>query len=353
MERNMKLCNPINNEVWHAMQIEHIVSLGEASTLNHNFPLYPPSHEPSSTLRYHAGKFRRMLDGRPRQIPQEDLRSLFHQHARLIPIENWFKPAPDYLHSNIVGDVSKGLVDLVNYEYIGTHRINVEAGRHMTSISITNVPLVYQEEILPYIQQLAEEAFSNCIGTKLHEGGEWGDKKSFGILGRGGLTSDTIGLSADARELLANFINKCESYLKSNKDTEEFMQKIASCNNSLAQHVDKEQQHEKDDESKGWRAKYHPAMRLMHLSKNCYEPMSRSESATSPTIGIWCEKRPYHAKHAYLIFPNVTRDTAKPVVVKLRHGTVVCWDSAKIWSSTSIPVLSGDNELYGVTFTST
>jgi hypothetical protein len=70
----------------------------------------------------------------------------------------------------------------------------------------------------------------------------------------------------------------------------------------------------------------------------------------SRSTAFWVEEEPGGAKNWWFIFPDVSIDGSKGVVIKLFHGIGISWDGSKIKHCSSITDTGDNNNVYGCMF---
>jgi hypothetical protein len=73
-------------------------------------------------------------------------------------------------------------------------------------------------------------------------------------------------------------------------------------------------------------------------------------SDQSQTFVIWAEKRKGVAENWFLVFPNMSINGSKGVVIRLHHGIAISWDAKKLRHCSSIADTGEDNSVYGCGF---
>lgn len=95
-----------------------------------------------------------------------------------------------------------------------------------------------------------------------------------------------------------------------------------------------------------------PGSRMM-VSVNLANSPHYDNGDTSKSVAIWVEEKPGQSKNWFFVFPNMSFQGSKGIVVKLMHGLVISWDGREIYHCTSKTQVGEGNNTYGCLWSST
>jgi hypothetical protein len=89
---------------------------------------------------------------------------------------------------------------------------------------------------------------------------------------------------------------------------------------------------------------------VIMISRNLGNSGHFDSADASRSTAFWVEEEPGGAKNWWFIFPDVSIDGSKGVVIKLFHGIGISWDGSKIKHCSSITDTGDNNNVYGCMF---
>jgi hypothetical protein len=95
-----------------------------------------------------------------------------------------------------------------------------------------------------------------------------------------------------------------------------------------------------------------PGSRMM-ISVNLANSPHYDCGDTSDSVALWVEEKPGQSKNWYFVFPNMSHQGSKGVVVRLLHGLVISWDGRCLFHCTSKTNPGDGNKAYGCLWSST